>query len=95
MNLVPHSDLLDRLVPAQCLQRYLRFELPCESPSCRHRVSLLQSAEIHLSNLSNFLGPPQLESRQESTRRVAQSMTATRYRKPHWTGIYVMFALQT
>ena len=36
-----------------------------------------------------------LESRQESTRRVAQFMTATRYRKPGCTGIYVMSALQT
>ena len=28
-----------------------------------------------------------LDSRQESTLRVAQSMTATRYRKPRWTGM--------
>jgi len=27
------------------------------------------------------------DSLQESTRRVAQSMTATRYRKPLWTGM--------
>ena len=32
MDLVPHSDLLDRLVPAQRFQRHLRLELPAESP---------------------------------------------------------------
>ena len=38
VDLVPHRDLLDRLVAAQCLQRYLRFEPPCESPSFLNRV---------------------------------------------------------
>ena len=38
VDLVPHRDLLDRLVAAQCLQRYLRFELLCESPSFLNRV---------------------------------------------------------
>ena len=32
-RLVPPRDLLDRLVPARCFQRYLRLEVPRDSPS--------------------------------------------------------------
>ena len=48
MNLVPHSDLLDRLVPAQRLQRHLRLEVSAEPSSCAHCVSLPKSVEYTL-----------------------------------------------
>ena len=54
MNLVPRRDLMDRLVPAQCFQRYLRLELPREPPSCGHCVSLPQSVEYTSANCPIF-----------------------------------------
>ena len=49
MDLVPRGDLLDRLVPAKRLQCHLRLELPRESPSRRHRVSLPLQVEYTLA----------------------------------------------
>ena len=55
-DLVPRGDLLDRLVPAQRLQRYLGLELPAERSPCANRVSLLQSVEYTLATCSDFPG---------------------------------------
>ncbi|MGH7075646.1 MAG: HI0074 family nucleotidyltransferase substrate-binding subunit [Stellaceae bacterium] len=49
MNLVPRRDLLDRLVPAQCLKRHASLELTRKPPSRRHLVSLRYTAEYTLT----------------------------------------------
>jgi TPR repeat protein len=61
VHLVPGRNLLDCLVAPERIQRHFRLEFRRELPSLRHLCIPPLSGGIHLSNLSDFPGPPQYD----------------------------------